>query len=69
MSNISRSSILLAFAEHPCLELRQIATKHGVAIDSRDLIASLASLERDGCVQRLRGKRHRALFVLSSFEP
>lgn len=68
MSAIPRASILGAFAQDPCLELRQLASRHGVSIDCHNLLASLSSLERDGCVKRLGGKRHRAVFVLSSFE-
>lgn len=68
MSTISRASILGVFAHDPCLELRQIASRHGVSINCHDLLASLSSLEREGCVKRLGGKGHRAVFILSSFD-
>lgn len=68
MSTISRASILGAFAHDPCLELRHLASRHGVSIDCQNLLASLSTLERDGCVKRLGGKGRRAVFVLSSFD-
>lgn len=65
---VSIPSILAAFSAEPCLELRQIAATHGVAIDCQELSSTLSVLEKDGRLCRLGGKGHRTVFIRSSFE-
>ena len=65
---ISKESVLSKFREESCLDLRQLAARHGVDASNEALYTAVGDLKRTGKIQRLSGQGRRTLFVLASFE-
>jgi DNA-binding GntR family transcriptional regulator len=51
-----------------CLDLRQLAARHGVDAANETLARAIADLRRRGKISRIGGRGRRASFVAATFE-
>jgi len=65
---VSKESVLSKFQEESCLDLRQLAARHGVDASNSALYTAVGDLRRSGRIHRVGGQGRRTLFVLASFE-
>ena len=63
---ISKESVLSKFWEESCLDLRQLAARHGVDASNEALYTAVGDLRRTGRIHRIGGQGRRMLFVLAS---
>ena len=69
IDEISNRSILNKFdAESSCLDIRRLASLHGVGADDHSLGRAIADLLRRGRIRCIGGRGRRASYVLASFE-
>lgn len=68
VNSISNESVLNAFRQSACLDLRKLAVQLGVDTANTVLTMVIGNLERNGKIRRIGGKGRHALFVLATFE-
>ena len=65
---VSKESVLRKFDEESCLDVRQLAARHGVEASNEALHIAVGKLKRTGQIQRIGGQGQRTSFVLATFE-
>lgn len=65
---ISTESVLSKFRKELCLDLRQLAARHGVDAANEALSRIVSDLKRKGRIHRIGGQGRRASYVLATFE-
>lgn len=65
---ISTESILRKLHLHSCLNVRQLAVLHGVAVSNEALVAAVADLKRRGRIQFIGGRGRHTAFVPATFD-
>lgn len=65
---VSKESVLSMLREESCLDLRQLAARHGVEASNEALYTVVGHLRRTGRIHRVGGQGRRSLFVLTTFE-
>lgn len=68
VNSISSESVLNAFRQNACLDLRKLAVQLGVDTANAVLTMVIGNLERSGKIRRIGGKGRHAWFVLATFE-